>query len=76
MLELQCVGRKRVKGFGVRSMAKVKIKMDGHCPAYMLTAEPCGQTSPNRLQEPSPVSSCCLPLSSKIRVVQMEETDT
>jgi hypothetical protein len=54
ILELQCVGRKRVKGLGVRSMAKLKIKIDGHCPAYMLAAKPCGQTSLSPFQELSP----------------------
>lgn len=28
-------------------MARLKMKIDGHCPAYMLAAEPCGQTSPS-----------------------------
>ncbi|KAK7588355.1 hypothetical protein V3481_007382 [Fusarium oxysporum f. sp. vasinfectum] len=57
-------------------MAKMKMKMDGHCPVYMLAVEPCGQISPSPFQEPSLVSSWCFSIFSKITVVQREEQDT
>lgn len=64
LLELQCVGRKRIKGFGVRSIAKVEIKRDVHCLAYMLTAESCDQRVPNACRSPArcfPTVSPCFP---------------